>query len=504
MTERCGGILLHISALPGDYGIGDLGEKAYQFVDFLARAGQKIWQILPLAPPGFGNSPYQSVSVFAGNPLFIDLVEFTRKGWITEADLGKLKIENRGDKVLYDAIAADRTEILDKIYAAFLEKEKNGEEVTTINNFRTFQEENAFWLKDYALFMTLKEKFSGKSWDRWPRRYKFKGKSALRETLRENADRIRRHAFIQFVFYRQWQALKAYANEKNIRIFGDLPIYVSTDSADAWGNRSLFQFTKYGKAKRVAGCPPDYFSKTGQLWGNILYDWKAIRERRYAWWLARLSHSFRIYDLIRLDHFIGFSAYWSIPAGDPTAMYGRWEKGPGMSLFGLARKKLGSLPIVAEDLGVLSEQVRKLLRDTGFPGMKILQFAFDSPDSEYLPHRIPEKAFAYTGTHDNNTLEGWLAEAPEHVKNYAADYVRGWLNEGGTTAPLREQMICALMKSAAEAVVIPLQDYLGTGAEGRFNIPSTVGDNWSWRVEEEKLDNKLAEYIRGITLKYQR
>ncbi|MDR1832701.1 MAG: 4-alpha-glucanotransferase [Fusobacteriaceae bacterium] len=502
MTERCGGILLHISALPGKYGIGDLGTSAFRFVDFLAGAGQKIWQILPLVPAGFGNSPYQSVSVFAGNPLFIDLEEFLRAGNITAGDLEPLVAQNDDERVRYEAIAALREELLRKIYDARFRGGENAEEDEAL---RKFCEKSGKWLREYAIFATLKENFGGRPWYRWPRKYKFKSKGALKAILRDHAGAIRYHCWVQFTFYRQWAALKAHAARKGVRILGDLPIYVSTDSADAWGNRELFQFTRYGKAKRVAGCPPDYFSKTGQLWGNILYDWEAIRERRYRWWIERLRHSFGIYDIARLDHFIGFSSYWSIPAGDATAVNGRWERGPGMRLFGKVRKDLGSVDIVAEDLGALSAGVRKLLRDTGFPGMKILQFAFDSYDSDYLPHKYPEEAFAYTGTHDNNTLAGWLSGLPDNIADYARSYTDNFLGAEGDGFSATDKMILAVLKSKAGAAVIPMQDYLGTGADGRFNTPSTVGPgNWSWRVAAASLTEALMTHIRRMTEKFQR
>ena len=501
MLERCSGILLPISALPGRYGIGDFGKSAYQFVDFLAGAGQTLWQVLPLVPLGYGNSPYQSISVFAGNPLFIDLEEFIANGWLAKEELQTLMMLNNPRKVSYEFVNRERIKILEKIYKTF---QKQGQSSEDEQNFLMFQNENEKWLHDYVLFLILKEKFQNKAWNKWPRKYKFRSKKALRDFSKKYSDQIQYHCFVQYLFDKQWKALKSYANKKGIRIFGDIPIYVAMDSADAWSKRELFQFTRYGKAKRVAGCPPDYFSKNGQLWGNILYDWSVLEHTNYQWWILRLRHSFRIFDLVRLDHFIGFSSYWSIPAGDMTAVYGRWEKGPGMKLFACVQKKLGQRDIVAEDLGILTDEVRKLLRDSKFPGMKVLQFAFDSYDSDYLPHKYPENCFAYTGTHDNDTLAGWLSKLSEQSRQNVASYVKQYLNEYSEQNSLPEQLIRAGLKSSANGVVIPMQDYLGVGTEGRFNTPSTVGDNWSWRVENEQLTKELMQYIGELTFRYQR
>ncbi|MDR3258482.1 MAG: 4-alpha-glucanotransferase [Fusobacteriaceae bacterium] len=501
MIERSSGILLHVSSLPGEYGIGDLGENAYKFVDFLKDCKQKIWQMLPLVPVGYGNSPYQSVSVFAGNPLFIDLAEFVTLGYISEEELGNLKKINNIKKVLYEEVAIEKEKILNKIYSTF---SNNNGIIYEKSEFSKFVENNSKWLKEYAVFMVLKKKFNNRSWRYWPRIYKFKSKRAIKNICIDYAERVQYYYFEQYIFYKQFNKLKKYANDNGIKIFGDIPIYVSTDSADAWGNMKLFQFTKFGKPKRVAGCPPDYFSKTGQLWGNILYDWDKMRKQKYTWWINRLKHSFEIYDIVRLDHFIGFDSYWSIPAEDKTAIYGRREKGPGMELFEYAEKKLGKLSIVAEDLGALTESVRNLLKQTKFPGMKILEFAFDSYDSDYLPHKYNENSFAYTGTHDNNTVNGWFSENHENIKNYAIEYINNYTGEYSNDIPMNIKMIMALLKSNARGVIVPVQDYLGIGSEGRMNVPSTVGANWEWRLGIDMIHSGVSENIKNLISKYNR
>ena len=368
MFERSSGILMHISSLPSEYGIGDFGKKAYEFVDFLKKSEQKLWQVLPMGPTGYGDSPYQSFSTYAGNPYFIDIEDLYQLGYLDRDDLDYMREINYSDNLAYEQLYERKTKVLKKAFEGF--KKENREDI--VEEFKKFKKENSWWLDNYSLYMSLKFKFNGKSWQDWSKDYKYRNvkKMLIDEEIKKNIDYF---SFVQYTFYKQWFKLKEYANSNGIKIIGDIPIFVATDSADTWSNSDIFQFDKYKRPKRVAGCPPDYFSKDGQLWGNVLYDWKKLKESGYQWWVKRIEYSFKIYDIVRIDHFRGFEAYWSISAKDKTAVKGHWEKGPGIEFFRVLERKIGKKSIIAEDLGLLTDGVRKLLKRSEFPGMKILE-----------------------------------------------------------------------------------------------------------------------------------
>lgn len=503
MFERSSGILMHITSLPSGYGIGDFGKKAYEFVDFLKRSEQKLWQILPMGPTGYGDSPYQSFSAYAGNPYFIDLEEFYEMGYIDEADLDYMREIDYDDNLDYGQVCERKTKILKKIYEFFLQNpEKSGE---IKNEIQKFKDKNRWWLENYALYMSLKDKFNGKSWEKWPKDYKFRNvkKMLIDEETKKSMDYF---SFVQYTFYKQWFKLKEYANANGIKIIGDIPIFVATDSADTWSSPKIFQFDKYKRPKRVAGCPPDYFSKDGQLWGNVLYNWKYLKKTGYDWWIKRIAYCFEIYDIVRIDHFRGFEAYWSIPAKDKTAVRGHWEKGPGMDFFRAVERRLGDMPIIAEDLGLLTDGVRKLLKRSGFPGMKVLEFAFDSDDSDYLPHKFEKNSVAYTGTHDNNTVTGWYEGVAPHTKHYCDEYLKEWLTKYNCDywEPINWRFINAIWASESNIVITQMQDLLGIGEEGRMNAPSTLGKNWKWRLHEGEITEELEKKLSGITKKFTR
>ncbi|MBR6769777.1 MAG: 4-alpha-glucanotransferase [Lachnospiraceae bacterium] len=489
---RKGGILLPISSLPSSYGIGAFSKQAYEFVDFLERAGQTYWQILPLGPTSYGDSPYQSFSTFAGNPYFIDLEELIAKGWLTVEECMFCDFGESDRYVDYEKMSQKRLNILKKAY------EKS--EIAKDSAFQKFREENTAWLADYGLYMALKTVFKGESWTEWEEDLRLRKPEALAIARQEQAREIEFQEFLQYLFTKQWQSLKAYANQKGIRIIGDLPIYVALDSADAWANPSLFQLDEGGMPVAVAGCPPDAFSKTGQLWGNPLYRWDYHKETGYSWWMERIGFSFRLYDILRIDHFRGFDEYYSIPYGDPTAEYGHWEKGPGYDIFRVMGQQLGKKPVIAEDLGFLTPGVRKLLKKCGYPGMKVLQFAFDSrEESDYLPHNYEKNCVVYTGTHDNDTTVGWYQTFNPRDKAFAKRY----LNIKGRK-DIHWEFIRAALSSVADTAIIPLQDYMGLGSEARINTPSTLGENWKWRLLPGELPEELAERIWRMTKLYGR
>ena len=503
MFERSSGILMHISSLPSGYGIGDFGKKAYEFVDFLSESEQKLWQILPLGPTGYGDSPYQAYSAFAGNFIFIDLEEFVEKGYLENTELDSLRAINYDDNLDYEQVKREKTKLLERVFEKF--QKKLQEEKILEKDYKDFLEKNRFWLEDYVLYMTLKDKFYGMPWQKWNKIYKNKilNKFNLRK---EDEKRLEYYRVLQYTFYRQWEKLKKYANDRNIKIVGDIPIFVATDSADTWSNPEIFQFTESKVPKRVAGCPPDYFSKTGQLWGNVLYDWKELKKQRYKWWIDRIRFCFEIYDIVRIDHFRGFEAYWSIKYGEKTAIRGHWKKGPGMEFFKTVEKRLGKLPIIAEDLGLLTPQVKKLLKRSGFPGMKILEFAFDGGDNDYLPHNYEENCVAYTGTHDNDTIVGWYESLNPYTKNNCDEYLKSWLSERDRDYwnPIEWRSIETLWSSDAKMVIIQMQDLLGLGSFARMNTPSTVGKNWKWRMQEKELTEEIKNRLKDITKLFNR
>ncbi len=491
---RESGILMPVSSLPGPYGIGCFGAEALKFVDFLAAAGQHIWQLLPLSPTGYGDSPYQSCSAFAGNPYFIDLDALKADGLLTAA---QLKAEPWGTDPLsvdYGTLYTSRYKVLRAAYAAWREKYAGrfGCAHYYPDDYYAFTLTNESWLNDYALYMALKTANGMKSWAEWPREYRLRDAGALAEFAAGQEEEIGFWKFLQYEFAVQWKKVKDYANEKGIKILGDIPIYVSADSVDAWVGGELFELDAQGGFARVAGCPPDYFSADGQLWGNPLYNWPYHKQTGYAWWVRRVRHALGIYDLLRIDHFRGFDTYWAIPAGSTTARTGKWENGPGMDLFRALEAALGKLPIIAEDLGDLVPSVRKLLADSTFPGMKVLQFAFGGGDNEYLPHNHVKNSVVYPGTHDNTTLtDWWVNAAPAKEKANAAAYLH--LTPCKPTAKevaavrtdaARIALLRAALGSVADRAIIPMADWLGLGAEAHLNTPGKLGGNWAWRAAE--------------------
>lgn len=500
MFKRSSGILMHISSLPGKYGIGDFGKSAYDFVDFLEKSNQKLWQILPLGATGYGDSPYQSFSAFAGNPYFIDLDQLVKDGYLREEDLEPLKKENIDGTIDYEKLYKMRYEVLEKAYDTFLQK-------GNVEKVQKFRNKNLNWIEDYALYMALKKKFNGISWLEWPKEFRDRQKNTIKESKIKLQESMTYYIFLEFLFREHWLKLKNYANKKGIKIIGDIPIFVATDSADTWTNTQMFQFDKKKNPKRVAGCPPDAFSKDGQLWGNILYNWKVMEEDKFDWWIKRIKTCFNLYDIVRIDHFRGFESYWSIPAKSKTAASGKWEKGPGIKLFNEIKRKLGVLPIIAEDLGFLTPKVHKLLKDSGYPGMKILEFAFDSrEESDYLPHKYPYNSVAYTGTHDNLTVVGWYETVNETDRNFCDEYLSKFLKEigGDIQESINWKFIEATWGSKSKMALAQMQDFLGLGIDARMNTPSTLGNNWTWRMKSNSLTEELAKKIENVTVKFKR
>ena len=474
-------MLMPVSALPGAYGIGCFSKEAYEFVDILKEAGQKLWQILPLGQTGYGDSPYQSFSTFAGNPYFIDLETLIEDELLTKEECDSVDFGSNPAYVDYEKIYLGRFGLLEKAFHRFVPDQE----------YETFVENNREWLEDYSLYMAIKNSLGGIAWSEWEAPLKTRQAEALEEKRQELKEQIAFICFQQYEFAKQWKKLKSYANEKDIQIIGDIPIYVAFDSADAWANPELFQFDENSTPLAVAGCPPDAFAATGQLWGNPLYRWDYHAENGYAWWIKRLKHCFTLYDVVRVDHFRGFDEYYAIPYGDKTAENGVWKKGPGIDLFNTVKKELGDVDIIAEDLGYLTESVIKLVEDTGYPGMKVLQFAFDSrEESNYLPHNYPHNCVVYTGTHDNNTVRGWLDDMCEEDNALAEDY----MNNADTPKDERPwEFIRLALGSVADLAVIPLQDYLCLGTEARINLPSTLGNNWKWRLVPGQVTDEMLE-----------
>lgn len=493
---RKSGILLPVASLPSSYGIGTFSKEAYAFVDFLKAAGQKLWQILPLGPTGYGDSPYQSFSTFAGNPYYIDLETLCGEGYLKPEECAACDFGNDEEAVDYGKIYRSRFRLLEKAAARARAK---GVEKTAA--FRDFVSQNRSWLEDYCLYMAVKNSFGGACYSEWDEDIRLRRPAALKKYRAKYEKEIGVHRFIQYEFSRQWKALKAYANENGIQIVGDIPIYVAFDSADTWANPELFQLDEDGRPLAVAGCPPDAFSASGQLWGNPLYRWEYHRETDFAWWMKRLEYCFTLYDVVRIDHFRGFDEYWSVPYGDPTAENGKWCKGPGYAIFARMKEQLGDRQVIAEDLGFLTKSVVRLVKRTGYPGMKILQFAFDSrEESDYLPHNYSGNCVVYTGTHDNDTTRGWYRALSAADRNFA----RRYLDIPRGKKEVEWEFIRAALASVADTAIIPMQDYLGLGGEARINLPSTLGNNWRWRMRGDACAPQLAERIREMTKLYGR
>lgn len=495
--KRESGILLSITSLPSRYGIGCFSREAYEFVDQLKEAGQSCWQILPLGPTSYGDSPYQSFSTFAGNPYFISLEELIEEGVLTLEECHDTDFGSDADSVDYARIYRGRYPLLRKAY------ERSN--ISQNPDFQRFVEENQWWLPDYALFMAVKDRFGGAAWTQWAEDIRLRRQNALDYYRRELYFEIEFHEYLQFLFISQWKKLKSYANRKGIRIVGDIPIYVAMDSADVWARPELFELDQDNMPIGVAGCPPDGFSATGQLWGNPLYRWDYHRATGYQWWLSRLSYCYRLYDVVRIDHFRGFDQYYSIPGGSDTAIHGHWEQGPGIDFFHTVKEALGDKEIIAEDLGYVTDSVRQLVKDSGFPGMKVLEFAFDSRDSgcasDYLPHNYPENCVAYTGTHDNETIAGWFRSITSQERKLARDYL---CDDCTPASGLHTSFISLIMRSQARLCIIPLQDYMGLDNSCRMNTPSTVGQNWKWRLTPGQVTDRLLKDIGAVTLRYGR
>ncbi|VDY69555.1 4-alpha-glucanotransferase [Streptococcus sanguinis] len=495
MKKRQSGVLMHISSLPGKYGIGSFGQSAYDFVDFLVRTKQRYWQILPLGTTSYGDSPYQSFSAFAGNTYFIDFDILIEEGLLDEADVKGADFGDDPRKVDYAKIFDARRPIMEKAVARFLKAED-------LSDYESFVEQNAAWLEVFAEYMAIKEHFDNLAWTEWPdeaiRRREAASLASYREKL---ADKLTYHRVTQYLFFKQWLRLKAYANEHHIEIVGDMPIYVAADSADVWAQPHFFKTDAVGKPTCVAGCPPDEFSETGQLWGNPIYDWEAMDKDGYAWWIERLRESFKIYDIVRIDHFRGFESYWEVPAGSETSASGKWVKGPDYKLFAAVKEALGDLNIIAEDLGFMTDEVIELRERTGFPGMKILQFAFN-PDDESIdsPHLAPNNSVMYTGTHDNNTVLGWYKdEIDDATRQYMAQYTNRKEYE---TVP--HAMLRTIFASVSFMAIATMQDLLELDSAARMNYPSTIGGNWTWRMTAEELNPIVEGELYSLTKTYRR
>lgn len=488
------GVLMPVTSIPSQYGIGTFGKESYRFVDFLEKAGQKLWQILPLGPTGYGDSPYQSFSTFAGNPYLIDLEFLIEDGYLTREECDVCDFGDDPHSVDYEKIYLSRFKVL---RTAYERARKAG--LTKSEEYRQFEEHNAYWLDDYALYMAVKNRFGGVCFLEWDEDIRLRKKSALRAYRKELAGEIRFYKFQQYLFEMQWKALKSYANGKGIEIIGDIPIYVAFDSADTWANPKLFRLDENGLPTGVAGCPPDCFSETGQLWGNPLYDWNYHRETGYEWWMQRFERCYELYDVVRIDHFRGFDEYWFVPYGDETAQFGHWEPGPGYELFRTMKRRLGRRKVIAEDLGFMTNSVRRLVKRTGFPSMKVLLFAFGAwEDSEYLPCHYDKNCVVYTGTHDNETVAGFV----ENMSRRDVKFAKKYLNCKEKQLP--REMIRAAAASVADTTIIPIQDWLELDNSARINLPSTLGNNWKWRLDPDALDDKLAKEMYKMARVYGR
>jgi 4-alpha-glucanotransferase len=491
---RSSGILLNPTSLPGRFGIGDLGVHAYRFVDMLIKCKQKLWQIFPLGPIGHGNSPYQSFSAFAGNPLLISIEKLAEKGLLSQRDL-QIQKPFGDHRVDYRRVFQTKSALFKKAHKYF-STAATSSQLATFNNFCRQQQD---WLEDYALFMALNEYHNGAAWNTWEKNFVIRNPKAINNIREQLKTQSSYYKFLQYLFFDQWLELKAYANRHSIKIIGDIPIFVSFHSVDAWSHPELFFFDDAGNPQYVAGVPPDYFSSTGQLWGNPLYRWDHVKEQGYRWWIARFARVFEVVDIVRVDHFRGFAAYWSVPASEQNAINGRWEPGPGEDFFRAVENELGKLPIIAEDLGMITPDVITLRDAFGFPGMKILQFAFESDaNNVYLPHTYQQNCVVYTGTHDNNTTLGWYLKC----SNKKRKWINTYLNTDGND--ICWDLIRAAWASVADMAIIPLQDMLQLGREARMNTPGTTGKNWDWRFTWDMVTPDIKNRLKTLTQIYAR
>ena len=492
-NSRASGILMHISSLPGNTGIGTLGKHSYDFVDFLKKSGQTYWQILPICPTSYGDSPYQSFSTFAGNPYFIDFELLEKDGYLSAKDYENRDWGDTESYVDYGKLYIERNKVFEIIQSNFEKK--------IPADYEDFCEKNKYWLDDFALFMAIKDKHNGIAFDYWEEDIRCRKPEAVKKWTKDCKHRIEYYKILQYLFYHQWFLLKDYANKNGIYIIGDIPIYVAADSADVWTNPENFILDENNRPIEVAGCPPDGFSADGQLWGNPVYDWKAMKKNNYKWWKARLAASLKIYDVIRIDHFRGFDSFYAIPYGSKNAKIGEWKDGPGIDLFNELKKEFGEMQIIAEDLGFLTDSVRKLLKDSGYPGMKVLQFAFDSRDggNDYLPVKYEKNTVVYTGTHDNDTIKGWMNAANPSDIDFAMDYLR--ITD---KSKLPSELMLAGLSSVSNTCILTMQDLIGLGSEARMNTPSTVGNNWKWRAKENQINDDIASWLLKYTKIYGR
>ncbi|HKJ40878.1 MAG TPA: 4-alpha-glucanotransferase [Sunxiuqinia sp.] len=490
---RSSGILLHVSSLPGEFGIGNMGEDAFAFVDFLSESNQKLWQILPLGPTGYGNSPYQSYSAFAGSPLLISMKKLVQEGLLFDRELLNHQAFSETE-VEYEEVEPVKIALLQRAFVRFQEQFIHFKEA-----YYHFLGEHSWWLNDYALFQALKEENELMIWNEWEDEFKKRDGHVLDRIYHEHADSINFHRFVQFIFFKQWFELKEYANEKDVQLVGDLPLYVSYDSSEVWANQDIFQLDKKGAMTHVGGVPPDYFSETGQLWGCPVFDWDRLEERQFDWWVARVHFCLNMFDLIRIDHFRGLESFWSVAADEQTAINGKWVPAKGRELFQLLQSQIGDLPVIAEDLGIITPAVEQLRLDFNFPGMKVLQFGYSSDETnEHLPHNFHTDTVVYTGTHDNDTTVGWLKSTTvaerKNLKAYFPISIR----------KMPEKMIELAWSSVATMAIMPLQDLLGLDSQSRMNIPGTTHGNWEWRFRWSQLKPMHLDYLNKITRLYNR
>ena len=493
MTKRSSGVLMHITSLPGEFGIGTFGKSAYDFVDFLEETKQTYWQILPLTTTSYGDSPYQSFSAVAGNLNLIDFSLLKEEGLLEESDYSNVNFGENPEKIDYALLFEVRRPILEKAVA------NTAKYSNVLAEIEKFEKDNSSWLADYAEYMAIKESFGYQSFIHWDEDIK-KGEKAAREKYRtELQDSIRYYTVTQYFFFKQWLALKEYANDKGVKIIGDMPIYVSADSVEMWTMPELFKVDENNEPLYVAGCPADDFSPTGQLWGNPIYDWEKHKEQGFSWWIYRVQESFKIYDVLRIDHFKGFSDFWQIDKDAENAVNGTWEAGPGIELFQKIKEQLGDLPIIAENLGFIDAKAEKLLDDSGYPGMKILQFAFPGEDNLDRPHHYTQNSVAYTGTHDNDVVNGWYEKLSESEQELVSEYLNRRNDE-----TITEAMIRGIYSSVSDYAIVTMQDLLDKDATSRMNVPSTVGGNWEWRMLAEDLTEERKEFLKNITVRYSR